>query len=111
MGAVLYMLIDGLPPFVGESNVETCRLICQGQVDFESPQWDKVSQEAKDFISGLLNVDPEVRLTADQALESRWIQSGLTDALFDENRYEIWKATDVDLHQTLRLSLYPYNII
>ena len=42
------------------------RQILRGKFDFPSPEWDHVSDEAKDFISKLLIVDPEKRYTAKQ---------------------------------------------
>lgn len=42
------------------------RQILRGKFDFPSPEWDHVSNDAKDFISKLLIVDPEKRYTAKQ---------------------------------------------
>ena len=42
------------------------RQILRGKFDFPSPEWDHVSDDAKDFISKLLIVDPEKRYTAKQ---------------------------------------------
>ena len=42
------------------------RQILRGKFDFPSPEWDHVSDAAKDFISKLLIVDPEKRYTAKQ---------------------------------------------
>lgn len=92
IGAVLYMLVDGLPPFHGRTNQETCRLTCRGRVDFSSPQWESISMDAKELILGLLMVDPSKRLTVNQALQSKWIQSGITDALF---RNLDWQPSDL----------------
>lgn len=43
----------------------------------EKDCWRLVSQKAKDFVSALLEVDPNVRLTTEQALRHPW----LTDAV------------------------------
>ncbi|KAF9331991.1 hypothetical protein BG006_005140 [Podila minutissima] len=47
--------------------------VLQGLFSFPSPYWDDVSQEAVDFIEGLLQQDPAQRLTVDQALSHRWM--------------------------------------
>ncbi|KAG0095059.1 hypothetical protein BGZ93_006391 [Podila epicladia] len=47
--------------------------VLQGLFSFPSPYWDDVSQEAVDFIEGLLQQDPVQRLTVDQALSHRWM--------------------------------------
>lgn len=40
----------------------------------ESEPWPSISAKAKDLVSKLLCVDPEQRLTADQALSHPWIK-------------------------------------
>lgn len=44
-----------------------------GQYTFPNPEWQNVSQDAKDLINGMLNVDPAKRLTIDQVMSNRWI--------------------------------------
>ena len=38
-----------------------------------SRQWDAVSESARDLVRGLLTVDPDSRLTVDEALQHPWI--------------------------------------
>jgi serine/threonine protein kinase len=47
--------------------------IMQGKINFPDPFWSNVSDEAKEFVSKLLKVDPHDRLTAEQALQDTWI--------------------------------------
>ena len=42
-------------------------------MEFPSPEWDEISDEAKDFVTQLLNRDPILRPTADEALHHPWI--------------------------------------
>jgi serine/threonine protein kinase len=42
-------------------------------LDFPSPEWDNVSESAKDLIKKLLTVDPAKRLSANQALSHLWV--------------------------------------
>ena len=51
--------------------------------------WDTVSEEAKAFVASLLQIDPALRPTAKQALESPWIQKSYpTDAVVQTaNKY------------------------
>lgn len=37
--------------------------IVEGKVHFPQPFWSKISREAKDFVSSLLQVDPDKRKT------------------------------------------------
>ena len=47
--------------------------ILNADYNFNSIVWARISREAKSFISSLLVVDPEKRMTAEQALESPWL--------------------------------------
>ena len=38
-----------------------------------SRQWDAVSESTRDLVRGLLTVDPDSRLTVDEALQHPWI--------------------------------------
>jgi calcium/calmodulin-dependent protein kinase (CaM kinase) II len=44
-----------------------------GAYDFPSPEWDSVTQDAKNLINQMLVLDPKKRITADQALKHPWI--------------------------------------
>ena len=64
----------GYPPFSSDNDVVMYRQILRGKFDFPSPEWDNISQDAKDFISKLLIVDPEKRYTAKQAALLPWMR-------------------------------------
>ena len=38
------------------------------------PEWDDVSEDAKDLVRKLLTYDPEKRISATEALHHKWIQ-------------------------------------
>lgn len=82
LGTVMFMLFTGRPPFGNGDAKECLRRACRGELHFHGREWELVSEEAKEVIRGLLQADPTKRWTAEQALQSTWIQSGLTDALF-----------------------------
>mmetsp|Transcript_39965 Transcript_39965/g.95378 ORF Transcript_39965/g.95378 Transcript_39965/m.95378 type:complete len:798 (+) Transcript_39965:103-2496(+) len=73
MGVLTYILLDGRAPFMGRDDRRTYRLILQGNFEFPDARWSNVSQEAKDFVSNLLQVDPSKRLTAEEALAHPWL--------------------------------------
>jgi phosphorylase kinase gamma subunit len=50
------------------------RNIMDGKYEFVSPEWDIISDSAKDLISRLLVTDPEKRLTATEALSHPFLQ-------------------------------------
>jgi serine/threonine protein kinase len=44
-----------------------------GKYSFKSPEWDTVTDEAKNLIRQMLKTDPEERITAEEALKHPWI--------------------------------------
>ena len=64
LGVILYILLSGLPPFVGTDKQEIFREIFKGNYNFNSSCWKGISKEAKDLVQKLLNIDPEKRYTA-----------------------------------------------
>jgi calcium-dependent protein kinase len=73
-GCILYILLCGYPPFYGEDNQEILDMVRKGVFDFDGEEWDNVSNEAKDLIKKLIT-RPERRLTAQEALQHKWIKS------------------------------------
>mmetsp|Transcript_10955 Transcript_10955/g.17566 ORF Transcript_10955/g.17566 Transcript_10955/m.17566 type:complete len:426 (-) Transcript_10955:893-2170(-) len=73
IGVIAYILLCGFAPFAGESDFETLHLVASGPLEFPSPEWDEISEQAKDFVSYLLNRDEEKRPTADEAMHHPWI--------------------------------------
>ncbi|KAL4646299.1 calcium/calmodulin-dependent protein kinase type 1B-like [Arapaima gigas] len=76
MGVISYILLCGYPPFYDENDTQLYRQIINSQYEFDSPYWDDISESAKDFISHLLQRNPEKRADCDQALQHPWISGG-----------------------------------
>lgn len=74
VGVIIYLLLSGNLPFMGRSQRELFRAIVIGKYEFDDDVWDSVSEHAKNLIQGLLITDPDKRLTAKQALASRWFR-------------------------------------
>lgn len=73
LGILTYILLDGRAPFMGRNDRQTYRLILQGEYRFAEERWAHVSANAKDFISKLLQVDPQQRMTAEEATVHPWL--------------------------------------
>ena len=73
LGVISFILLCGYPPFYSENNQDLFQQIMKGAYEFESPHWDDISKEAKDFIAKLLVVDPKKRFSAKQALAHKFI--------------------------------------
>lgn len=75
IGVITYILLCGYPPFYGDDDNQIFSSVRAGQFDFPSPEWDTISEDAKQFICSLLKLDPSKRLTAEEALQHKWILS------------------------------------
>lgn len=76
LGVITYILLGGYPPFIEQNQRDLFRKIRKGQYEFHAEYWGQVSSEAKDLISSMLTVDPDRRISADQALRNSWITAG-----------------------------------
>lgn len=81
-GVVLYILLCGYPPFYHENQKALAEQIIRGQYSYHPQYWSNVSEDAKDLISKLLDINPHTRLTVDGALQHPWLQS--SDAVLEE---------------------------
>jgi serine/threonine-protein kinase CHEK2 len=74
LGVILYICLVGYPPFSDEGSVKLEDQIKNGVYEFPDEFWSDVSENAKDLIRKLLCVDPEKRISLDEALEHDWIK-------------------------------------
>ncbi|XP_027638924.1 myosin light chain kinase, smooth muscle-like isoform X1 [Falco peregrinus] len=74
VGVICYILLSGESPFQGDNDMETLSNVTAAQWDFEEETFSEISQQAKDFISQLLQKDPRCRLSSVQALLHPWLQ-------------------------------------
>jgi calcium-dependent protein kinase len=83
LGVVLYVLLCGFPPYMGDSDREIFNNIKYGKLDLESKRWRYVSDQAKDLVAGLLEKSDSKRLTLAQVLsESAFVYSDLQELSF-----------------------------
>ncbi|CDW52538.1 protein unc g; protein unc f; protein unc d; prot ein unc b; protein unc a [Trichuris trichiura] len=74
VGVLSYVLLSGLSPFGGETDMDTLKNVKNCDWDFDATAFRDVSDEAKDFIKKLLVRDPNARLTVQQCLEHPWLK-------------------------------------
>jgi calcium-dependent protein kinase len=73
-GVILYILLCLSPPFPGGSSLEIQNRIKSGIYDLSGSEWDDVSDSAKNLIDGLLKINVDKRLTAEDALKHEWFK-------------------------------------
>merc|ERR1739846_312412 len=79
IGVISYILLCGYPPFYDENDANLFAQILKGEFEFDSPYWDDISEEAKDFIRSLMCVNVDHRLTCEAALDHCWITGAKGD--------------------------------
>ncbi|CDJ64667.1 LOW QUALITY PROTEIN: CAM kinase (incomplete catalytic triad), putative [Eimeria necatrix] len=72
LGVLVFVMLYGRYPFQGPSSLHVCKSILHNEVNyFAGPSMP--SSLGIEFVSALLEVDQEKRLTAQEALQHRWI--------------------------------------
>lgn len=61
LGVITYILLCGYPPFYGDNDTQIFESVKIGKFDYPSPEWDDISNSAKDFINKLLEKEPSQR--------------------------------------------------
>uniref|UniRef100_A0AAY4BJQ0 Protein kinase domain-containing protein n=1 Tax=Denticeps clupeoides TaxID=299321 RepID=A0AAY4BJQ0_9TELE len=73
IGVITYILLCGYPPFYEDSETRLFSKIMKAQYEFDSPFWDDISDSAKDFIRNMMQKNPKMRFSPEQALRHPWI--------------------------------------
>uniref|UniRef100_A0A5K3ETJ9 phosphorylase kinase n=1 Tax=Mesocestoides corti TaxID=53468 RepID=A0A5K3ETJ9_MESCO len=73
-GVIMYTLLVGFPPFWNRKEYLMLRQIMQGNYSFRSPEWDEISDSAKDLIRSMLVVDAADRITPASALSHEFFK-------------------------------------
>ena len=68
-GILMYILLCGEPPFIGETEEEIFANIKKGKLSFDKKEFDNVSDNCKNLIKQLLAINNKDRITASKALK------------------------------------------
>ncbi|CAM9242227.1 unnamed protein product [Ascophyllum nodosum] len=74
MGVISYMMVSGAPPFWGNGDAQVRAKIIRGEYEMPDVLFQHLSVDARDFISKLLVVNADKRMSADQALAHPWLR-------------------------------------
>ncbi|KAL7537450.1 hypothetical protein ACHAXR_007827 [Thalassiosira sp. AJA248-18] len=74
IGVIIFILLGGYPPFQNAQQRKQFESIKIGEFKFIDKYWGKVTDEAKSLIKSLLCVDPQKRISAEDAMDHPWMQ-------------------------------------
>lgn len=77
IGVLIYVMLTGESPFLGEEKQETYLNVSQVNVDYSQDVFQGVSDLAVDFIQSLLIKNPRERATAKQCLNHPWLSADI----------------------------------
>jgi len=80
LGTILYTLLAGFPPFGGETDEDILKEVRRGVVSLSIKEFAQISKDAKDLIRMMCKMDPKLRLSTEQVLNSSWLYSHANDA-------------------------------
>ena len=101
-GVIMYILLSARPPFGGEDDNEIMERVSSGKYDLESPPFNKLSKNSIDLIKRLLTMDPEQRISAEQALNHPWFKEFKSQEIYN-------RINDADTIKTLVENLKKYK--
>lgn len=73
IGVIAYMLLSSQMPFYGRKRRHIVEQIMVGKFEFKGRRWKRLTEQSKEFVRDLLVVDPEERLTAEEACAASWL--------------------------------------
>jgi serine/threonine protein kinase len=100
LGVMIFIMLGGYYPFRGTSEGEVLKNVRYGQFKFRDKYWKGISQDAKDLIKRMLVVDPNERITAEEALRSSWIQA--TDQVLSADLSDNMEELKVEVKEKLQ---------
>eukprot|EP00934_Nitzschia_sp_Nitz4_P006054 Nitzschia sp. Nitz4//scaffold309_size21490//8451//12430//NITZ4_008610-RA/size21490-augustus-gene-0.0-mRNA-1//1//CDS//3329547177//6044//frame0 len=91
VGVILFIMLGGYYPFRGRTDEEKLRNVRYGIFEFRPELWSGVTEDAKDLLRRMMTVNPEDRVSANDALSSEWMEADdrTLDADLSENVQEL----------------------
>ncbi|CCE63996.1 hypothetical protein TPHA_0G01600 [Tetrapisispora phaffii CBS 4417] len=100
IGCLVYVILTGHLPFSGSTQEQLYKQVRNGSYH-EGPLKDfRISDEARNFIDSLLQVNPNDRLSAERALQHPWIKMGYLNQSYNGSKTDS-QLSQVSLSQSL----------
>ena len=80
-GVIMYYLLSGHFPFMGDDEDETIQKIFSGKFEFDIENFNHISESAKDLIIRCLKTEPSKRISVKEALNHKFFDD-LQEAIF-----------------------------
>lgn len=74
-GVILYILLSGKAPFKGKDKKQTIASIEKGEYTLATSNWFNVGEQAKEFVSQLLEINASKRISAEEAYNVPWLHA------------------------------------
>jgi calcium-dependent protein kinase len=102
IGVIAFSLLSSSLPFFGQDRLSVMKKILKGRYRYSSRRWTKISSEAKNFVSTLLQPDPTIRPSAIDAMENIWLN--------DENsKYKPFSTEEIEQMDTIQTSIQAFS--
>ena len=101
-GVIMYILLSARPPFGGDDDNDIMERVAIGKYDLESPPFSSLSKSSLDLIQKLLTMDPNLRISAEEALKHPWFKEFKSQELYN-------RITDRDTMKNLINNLKNYR--
>jgi calcium/calmodulin-dependent protein kinase I len=106
IGVIAYTMLCGFLPFTGDNDYQTFDRILKANYSFPSPEWDNVSDAAKDFLKSIFVLDGAQRPSCDALLKHAWIVNGSTNEsnIVNFDKLQKWSESRWQLRQQMGLA-------
>ena len=100
VGVITYLLLSGQLPFNHKnSETEIARLTIEEDPSFKSRNWKKISEEAIDFIKGMMKKNPQERFNITVALQHKWFKKYFKEDVNNQNNSSTFEMYSSPIHR------------
>lgn len=100
VGAFVYIMLTGTPPFNGKCNNSIFKKILEEEVDYPHDKFKNISKDCQDFLKMCLIKKPELRVNGEEALMHKWFSSVFS---------EVHHKGKIDPHLLVNLKCFGFT--